>query len=205
MAQAQSTSTKTRASRAKPAVIGAAMSAQPKMETLPEHDLPEEAKAGDAAANEVAKNDAMSQFVNQQTGIATPPAAMANFKQELAALQEKFGVTAEVKVKPLKADKLQRNGITRPGAETKCGSIWAVADEISATNHTIATIAAIRLDKRMEGIPEATIKTQYARWRQYNGVKGRLPTLPAMHQQQGQYEALENLPAFKAPEPKAAE
>lgn len=190
MAQAQTTSTKSRASRAKPPAIGAAMSAQPKMESLPEHELPEEALQGDAVANEVAKNDAMSQFVNQQTGVATPPAAMAGFKEELAALQAKFGVTAEVKVKPLKADKLQRNGITRPGADTKCGSIWAVADEISAKFHTIAAIAAIREDQRMAGIPEATIKTQYARWRQFNGVKGRLPTIHAMHQVQGEYDGI---------------
>lgn len=118
---------------------------------------------------------------------ATPakPAIPPAFLEELKALQEKHGVQLPVKVASPRTVRDNQNGITRPAPETKCGQIWAAADEITATTHQAASIAALRLHSATQGINEHTIRTQYARWRQYNGVSGRvaapviMPGVPA--------------------------
>lgn len=177
------------------AVPPATMSTTPKMPEPEQHALTPEQLAADAAANEQVKADAMAQFVDQQTGAAAPVADQAGFQAELAKLQEKYGVKVDVKVKPAKADKLVRNGITHPAAGTLCAKVWDAADEISKKTHTIAAAAAVREHPLTAGINEATIKTQYARWRQFHGVTGRLPKLQAMHQVQGEYEGLKPMEA----------
>lgn len=77
---------------------------------------------------------------------------------------------------PPKLQKLSRNGITRPGANTKTGAIWDAADEISVKHpgQTAATIAELKAHPALRGMNDHTIKTQYARWRQFHGVKGRV-------------------------------
>ncbi len=142
--------------------------------------------------------DASMQFAVQQlsTPVAvpqapqTPPAAINTFAAELAALQAKHGVVAKaVKVTAPKADKVQQNGITRPAAHTLCGVIWKAADDISAAIHGVCSIAALREHEEVKVVNSHTVKTQYARWRAYNGVHGRLPTIQATATQ-GAYDGM---------------
>lgn len=156
-----------------------------------DHTITDEQKAADKAADEHVKNDVMSQFVAQQTeGPKAAPADMVAFQAELEALRVKHGVQADVKIKPVKADKTMQNGVVRPGADTLCGKIWATADAISLTTHTICAVAALKEHKDMVDINLHTIKTQYAKWRAFNGVKGRLQKLHAVHQVEGEYDGM---------------
>lgn len=187
------TSTTPKSKRPTKAQLAAAakMAEAPKLETpKDDHTITDEQRQADAAANEQVKADAMSQFVQQQTGAGTPAVDQAAFQAELEALKKKFGVSVEVKVKPAKADKRVQNGITHPAAGTLCCKIWDAADEISKKTHGVAAAAAVREHPGVAGIAEATVKTQYARWRQYHGVTGRLPKITAMHQVQGEYEGI---------------
>ncbi len=129
--------------------------------------------------------------------LQTPPALTAEFQQALAELQSKFGVViapvvtkAGKATKAEKAPKNQRNGYTHPGAGTKCAAIWEAADRISAQIHGVCPIALLKVDPTIAGENEHTIKTQYAKWRGYHGVIGRLPTIQAVHQVQGEYAGL---------------
>lgn len=197
MAKTTATSTP-RAKKPTKAEVAAATKANLEM-TTEQHEITEEQRVADRRANDQIKADAMSQFVAQQTGTATPPAAMADFNKALNELKEKFGVTADVKVKPAKADKKMQNGVVRPAENTLCGKVWATADAISTSTHTVCAIAALREHADMARVNEHTIKTQYAKWRQYNGVVGRLPKISAVHQQQGEYHGIPTV------EPKAAD
>lgn len=127
----------------------------------------------------------------------TPKAISDEFLAKLADLKKEFGIadepapaTGKAKAdKAAAADKDAKNGITRPADGTKCGRIWTAADQISASQHTIAAIAVVKHHELVKGIPEATIKTQYARWRQYNGIKGRLQTIAVRKTPEGVYDA----------------
>lgn len=72
-----------------------------------------------------------------------------------------------------KARKQVENGITRPGENTKCGIIWAACDKISALQNRAAQIGELKLDASVSTYNDHTIKTQFARWRSFNGITGR--------------------------------
>lgn len=134
----------------------------------------EAVKQAEVAAKPAPKADPMAQFVAQQ--LTTPVALTDERKKEFAAkmdaIQKEFGVA----LKPVEAKvakvKVQQNGVTRPADNTKCGAIFAAADKITADTGSTATIAAVKV--ACLGINDHTIKTQYARWRMYNGIVGRI-------------------------------
>lgn len=189
MAKAQSTPAVKKATKAQ---IANAAKANLEAPTKDLHEISEEQKAADAEANKIVKNDAFSQFVNQGNGNAlkTPDAVMEAFNRDLATLKAKHGVVAEVKVKPAKANKVQQNNVTRPAENTTCGKIWATADAISLATHGVCPIAALKEHADIKSINDHTVKTQYAKWRQFNGIVGRLPKLHAVHQVAGEYDGL---------------
>lgn len=67
-----------------------------------------------------------------------------------------------------------QNGVTRPKPTTACGRIWAVCDDLSAKRKAPTPIEGVKEVCLAEGINIATIKTQYARWRKFHGVNGRI-------------------------------
>lgn len=72
--------------------------------------------------------------------------------------------------KPAPAPKDEKNGVTRPKAGTATGNVWAIADDLSAKLKRPATRAEV-MEKAVEAqINEATVATQYQRWRVYNDV-----------------------------------
>lgn len=125
--------------------------------------------------------------------LTTPPAQLEEFNKALEELKAKFNIStpdvAAKEVKPARAAKLQNHGITRPAPDTKCGLIWKTADDLTTENQATATISALKLHKSLVGINDHTLKTQYARWRAYNGISGRvtLPVVKSVHQESGQY------------------
>jgi hypothetical protein len=183
-----------KATKAELAKINAAAKANLEAPSKDLHVISDEQKAADAEANKQVKADAFSAFVAQGTGsgpaLTTPPAAMEAFQKDLDALKAKHGVQATVSVKPAKADKKMQNGIVRPGENTVCGKIWATADAISLQMHGVCAIAALKEHPETKDVNDATLKTQYAKWRKFNFVTGRLPKLHAVHQVEGQYDGL---------------
>lgn len=107
--------------------------------------------------------------------LAAPPQALEKFNQELEALKEKFNIpkTAAV-IKKSVREKITQNGITRPNANNKCGLIWAEADRITNETGKSCTVQSLKTDIALAGVNDHTLKTQYARWRQFNGIHGRV-------------------------------
>lgn len=147
----------------------------------PVDNVPEEQREGERRQ---AQANAVMQF---STGTLTTPAAhtpaLTEAQQKKAEYDVKMAALAAEYNQPLPAVKAtkaatvknQRNGITRPAPEGITGKVWAAADACSAANGgSPATIAQVKGHHTMKGVNEHTVKTQYSRWRQYHGVKGRL-------------------------------
>lgn len=63
-----------------------------------------------------------------------------------------------------KASRDQRDGISRPSADNKCGQVWAALDALKAEGKDL-TFEALRLTIDTK-IADATIRTQRQRWKQ---------------------------------------
>lgn len=68
----------------------------------------------------------------------------------------------------------EQNGIRRPKPDTKCGRAWAIADELSAKFGQPTPIKELLEAAEAEGLNEGNIKAEYARWRKFYGVTGRI-------------------------------
>lgn len=111
---------------------------------------------------------------------AEKDAATAKAKEEKA---EAARLKAEAKAKaaaekaaaaPAKVAMPSQNGVTRPKPDSQCGKIWGMADALSAKLRQPVTIAILIKETAAAGINDATTRTQYARWKQFNGVFGRV-------------------------------
>ena len=111
---------------------------------------------------------------------------LREFTEKMAALAQEMGVQLPAlgaapqpqqqggQQRGPRADRQQQNGVTRPGPNTLTGKVWEAADAISRDNKgEPATIAQVK-EKLAGSVNDATTRTQYARWRSYNGIKGRI-------------------------------
>ena len=68
----------------------------------------------------------------------------------------------------------EQNGVRRPQPETACGRAWALMDKISAKLGQPAPISHVLAVAGRHELNVDTVKTQYARWKKFNGVTGRV-------------------------------
>ena len=80
---------------------------------------------------------------------------------------------AEKTGKTVEQNRPEQNGLKRPSSGSTCAIIWDTCDRI--TNETEHTCTSAELFNALQGYNECTLRTQYARWRQFNGITGRLP------------------------------
>lgn len=144
-------------------------------------EVPPEQREGERRQS---KSDASMKFSTAalSTPAAHPPALsaeqqnQAKFLEAQAELAKKFGVNLPAVAQPKAAStRLQANGITRPATGTTTGNVWAAADAISASQGgSPAQVSQVKAHPLMQGVNDHTVKTQYSRWRQFNGIKGRI-------------------------------
>lgn len=68
----------------------------------------------------------------------------------------------------------EQNGVRRPKPATLCGKAWALADKLSAEMNQAVPVKALLVAAAAEGLNEGNVKAEYARWRKFNGVTGRV-------------------------------
>lgn len=91
-----------------------------------------------------------------------------------AKAEEKAKGREEAKTAKEASKQPEQNGVRRPKAEGLCGRAWAMFDEVSKANGSPASIGETLPKATAAGINEATVRTQYARWRKFYGVTGRV-------------------------------
>jgi ATPase subunit of ABC transporter with duplicated ATPase domains len=149
--------------------------------------MTEETNTNDAAKEAAAKEAAAKKAAAAEAKKAA--AVEAKAKREADKAEKK---AAKDKAK---ADKLaakaaskqpEQNGIRRPKEGTTCGKVWAIFDKLSADSGKPATIGDSL--KAADGMADATVRTQYARWRKFHGITGRQE--PAAKGSEGQGAAV---------------
>ncbi len=93
-------------------------------------------------------------------------------KAEAAAEKERKKAAAEAAREAAKQP--MQNGIRRPKPEGKCGQAWAIFDAVSAKNGSPASIGESMEIAKAEGQNEANVRAEYARWRKFHGLSGRI-------------------------------
>lgn len=113
--------------------------------------------------------------MNQKTETSTAPSAEDKTAAKAAKKAERDAAKAEKKAaaKAAKesAKQPKQNDIRRPKPGTTTGNVWAIFDKLSASTGAPALIGDAL--KQAGGVPEATVRTQYARWRKFHGITGR--------------------------------
>lgn len=143
----------------------------------PATSAPQAAQAASApqSAPQASEPDSAANAAAQQQA-----ANIEAFNAEMKKLAEQFGVQVPMAGVTLATTpshgRPQKNGITRPGNDTKTGLVWRIADEITLAKGSAAGIGDLKKNHQLKDMNDHTIRTQYARWRQFNGVKGRTPS-----------------------------
>ena len=136
---------------AEPGAAGGGSPVPPAPDTkTPEQLAAEKAAADNAAAEKKAAADAKK-------------AQEAEEKAKKKAEQEAAKAAAKLP---------EQNGVTRPKPGTITGSVWDAADAISKNKGSPAAVSEVAA--ALPKVADATVKTQYARWRKFLGVSGRV-------------------------------
>ncbi|UUW40274.1 hypothetical protein IVIADoCa3_35 [Xanthomonas phage vB_Xar_IVIA-DoCa3] len=68
----------------------------------------------------------------------------------------------------------EQNGIRRPKPDTLCGKAWGIFDSVSQKNGAPASIGESMELAKADGLNEANVRAEYARWRKFHGITGRI-------------------------------
>lgn len=128
-----------------------------------------EEKAAEKEAKERAKAEAK----------AKREAAAAERKAEREALRAAKQAEREAEKARIKAEREanrmpEQNGVRRPKPETLCGRAWAIFDEVSQQNGAPASIGEALQLSRAQGLNDGNVRAEYARWRKFHGITGRI-------------------------------
>ena len=143
-----------------------------------------EAKAAAAKSAKEAKDKEKAEKAAKAKAEKEAKAAEAEAKKEAdkAAREAKKAVKKAAK-EVAKAEKEaakaavkmpEQNSIRRPKPDTETGKVWGLADSISASLGQPTPIANLLAAGQEQGLNDSTIRTQYARWRAFHGITGRV-------------------------------
>lgn len=99
--------------------------------------------------------------------------AEAKAKKEAEKAEKEAQKAAKIAAK--EANKMPKaNDVRRPKPDTLCGKAWAIFDSLSASTGVPATIGDSLKVASEQGLNEGNVRAEYARWRKFFGVSGRL-------------------------------
>jgi len=68
----------------------------------------------------------------------------------------------------------EQNGVRRPKPDTLCGKTWEIFDKVSGERGSPASIGEAMPLAQAQGLNDANTRTEYARWRKFHNVTGRI-------------------------------
>ena len=137
----------------------------------------QEAKKAAAKAEREAK--AAAKKAEREAAAAAKKAAAEKAKADRAAAAVAKKAEQEAKKAAAKAKREaermpEQNGVRRPKPKTLCGEVWAIADKLSANLGQPVPIADLLKACEKKNHNPGNVKAEYARWRKFNGVTGRV-------------------------------
>jgi hypothetical protein len=155
---------------APPAQVDPAVAAAQKAEAAAAAKALKETQKAEAKAKRDA--DAAEKKAAKEKAAADAKAAKDKEKADKEAAKVAAKADAE---KAKEASKMpEQNGVRRPKPDTLCGKAWAIFDQVSAKNQATASIGESMEAARTQGLNEANVRAEYARWRKFYGVTGRV-------------------------------
>lgn len=136
-----------------------------------EMTMTEETKTAPTAEEKAAAKAAAAEAKRAEKEAKKAAAAAERKAKADAKLAEKAAAKQAKEDAKAAAKQPSQNGVTRPKAGTTTGKVWDACDALSAETGVPAIVGDVM--KRATGIAEATVRTQYAKWRKYHGVTGR--------------------------------
>lgn len=84
-------------------------------------------------------------------------------------------ITTTTRVRKIQKVRLSQNGVTRPTSGGKCARIWDICDE-KAANYADKRVpfSIIRTVAEAEGLSLGNARAEYAAWRKFNAITGRI-------------------------------
>ena len=76
--------------------------------------------------------------------------------------------------KSIQKDREEYNGVKRPSVGTICAQVWDIASAMAKELGRTPTLSEVTKACMSTNINQFTARTQYARWRVFNGITGRL-------------------------------
>lgn len=131
-----------------------------------------EAKAAKQAEREAKKAAAEAEKEAGKAEREAAKQAKIDAKEAAKAAKEAEKAAKEASRQP------EQNGIRRPGPEGLCGQVWGLADKLSQELGQAVPIANLLEAGVAAGLNPSNIRTEYARWKKFHGLSGRI-TLPA--------------------------
>lgn len=136
-------------------------------------------KAAKATARAEAKAKADEETNATKASKADEKAAKEKEKADKAAkTASDKAAKVQAKADAVAAKQAQRqpeqNGVRRPGPNGLCGKVWALADKLSAELKQAVPIANLLAAGSAEGLNVSNIRTEYARWKKFHGLLGRI-------------------------------
>ena len=126
----------------------------------------EKAEAKERKAAEKAEAKAQKQAEKEA-------AAKAKAEAKAEALAKKQAEKAEAS--HTKVEMPVQNGIKRPKPEGKCGRTWAIFDALSFAKNAPVAIADAIPEVEAAGLSVGNARAEYAQWRKFNGITGKVP------------------------------
>lgn len=164
-----------------------------------------EQKAAEKAAQK-AQKDAEKAEAKAKKDAEKAAAKAAKEAEKLAKAAEKQAKEEAAKAAKEANKQPEQNGVRRPKVEGKCGQAWALFDELSNARGSACAIADALPVGIARGLNEGNMKTEYALWRRFNGITGRVEPLAKL-QAQAEAEAAKAAAAAASavPNPPAAQ
>ena len=132
-------------------------------------------------------------------------ATEAREKAKADAQAERERKKAEAQAAREAARMPEQNGIRRPKPDGLCGKAWQIFDDISARNGAPASIGEAMEVARKDGLNEANVRAEYARWRKFFGVSGRIDDPRKVAEKEAAARAKEEARLAKQNQPAPAE
>lgn len=76
------------------------------------------------------------------------------------------------RLEPTPSTQPTQHGVQRPRPETLCGRAWALLDRLAADADSPVTVAAALAAAEPLGLNANNVRTEFYRWRTYNGLGG---------------------------------
>ena len=143
-------------------------------------------------AKKAAVKKAAAAVKKAEAAVAKQEAADKKKEQSAAAKVEREAKTAakkadaEAKAKAKEEEKSakvaereanrmpEQNGIRHPKSTTVCGQVWTMADDLSKQFKQPTPIKELLEATAKKGMNDGNVKAEYARWRKFHGVTGRV-------------------------------